>query len=103
DRLDCFQRSEVMNFSRREFLNSSSLAVAGAALWRVPLAGQAAQPPAPAVTRFEDVRRNVGIFTGRGGTIGWFAVPDGALAVDAQFPDTAKACVDGLKAKSAKG
>ena len=91
-----------MSITRREFLNSSSLALAGAAAWRVPLFGQAA-PPAPAVTKFEDIRRNVGIFTGRGGTIGWLAVPDGALAVDAQFPDTAKACVDGLKAKSAKG
>jgi glyoxylase-like metal-dependent hydrolase (beta-lactamase superfamily II) len=28
---------------------------------------------------------------------------DGALAVDSQFPDTAAACVDGLKAKSPKG
>lgn len=70
-------------------------------MWRVPLFGQA--PPTPAVTKFEDIRRNVGIFTGRGGTIGWLAVPDGALAVDAQFPDTAQACVEGLKAKSPKG
>jgi glyoxylase-like metal-dependent hydrolase (beta-lactamase superfamily II) len=76
--------------------------VAGVALRRVPLLGQAAQQP-PAVTKFEDVRRNVGIFTGRGGTIGWLVAPDGALAVDAQFPDTAQACVDGLKAKSPKG
>jgi glyoxylase-like metal-dependent hydrolase (beta-lactamase superfamily II) len=96
-----------MSVSRREFLNSSSLAFAGAAFWRVPVVGQApppaGQPAAPAVTKFEDVRRNVGIFTARGGTIGWLVVPDGALAVDAQYPDTAQACVDGLKAKSAKG
>jgi glyoxylase-like metal-dependent hydrolase (beta-lactamase superfamily II) len=96
-----------VNFSRREFLNSSSLALAGAATWRVPLVGQAGQagqqPPPPAVTKFEDVRRNVGIFTGRGGTIGWFASPDGAIAVDSQFPDTAAACVEGLKGKSPKG
>ena len=90
-----------MSISRRQFVHSSSLALAGAAAWRVPLLGQA--PPAPAVTKFEDIRRNVGIFTGRGGTIGWLAVPDGALAVDAQFPDTAQACVEGLKAKSPKG
>ena len=79
-----------MSVSRREFLNSSSLAFAGAAFWRVPVVGQApppaGQPAAPAVTKFEDVRRNVGIFTARGGTIGWFVVADGALAVDAQFP-----------------
>ena len=90
-----------MSISRRQFVHSASLALAGAAAWRVPLLGQA--PPAPAVTKFEDIRRNVGIFTGRGGTIGWLAVPDGALAVDAQFPDTAQACVEGLKAKSPKG
>ncbi len=90
-----------MSISRRQFLNSSSLALTGAAVWRVPLLGQA--PAMPAVTKFEDVRRNVGVFTGRGGTIGWLVVPDGALAVDAQYPDTAQACVEGLKTKSPKG
>lgn len=93
-----------MSISRREFLNASSIALAGSAVWRVPLLGQTPAPaPPPTVTKFEDVRRNVGIFTGRGGTIGWLVVPDGALAVDAQYPDTAQACVDGLKAKSPKG
>jgi len=84
-------------------MTSSSLGLAGATLWRAPIAGQAAQPPPPAVTKFEDVRRNVGIFTGRGGTIGWLAMPDGVLAIDSQYPDTAQACVDGLKTKSPKG
>jgi glyoxylase-like metal-dependent hydrolase (beta-lactamase superfamily II) len=90
---------------RRRFLTTSSLALAGSALARVPLLGQApaAQAPPPVQTAFEDIRRNVGIFTGRGGTIGWFASPDGAVAVDAQFPDTAKACVTGLQQKSPKG
>ena len=92
-----------MTFTRREFMTSSSLGLAGATLWRAPIAGQAAQPPPPAVTKFEDVRRNVGIFTGRGGTIGWLAMPDGVLAIDSQYPDTAQACVDGLKTKSPKG
>jgi cyclase len=93
-----------MSVDRRQFLTTSSLAVAGTALARVPLIGQApAQTPPPAVTAFEDLRRNVGIFTGRGGTIGWLATPAGAVAVDAQFPDTAKACVTGLQEKSPKG
>jgi len=91
-----------MTFSRREFLNTSSLALTGATLSRVPLLGQAAQATPP-VTKFEDIRRNVGFFTGQGGTIGWLATPDGALAVDSQFPATAPACVEGLKAKSPKG
>ena len=97
-----------MIFDRRTFLTTSSLALAGSAFARVPLLGQApAQtppaPPAPPVTTFEDIRRNVGYFTGQGGTIGWLATPDGAVAVDAQFPTTAKACVEGLQQKAPKG
>jgi cyclase len=92
-----------MACTRRAFLNASTLALMGAAFWRAALFGQAAQQPPPAVTKFEDIRRGVGIFTGRGGTIGWIANGDGAVAVDAQFPDTAAACVEGLKGKSPKG
>ncbi len=99
-----------MTFDRRQFLTTSTLVLAGSALGRLPLAGQTppAQPPpqtpaAPPVTTFVDIRRNAGYFTGQGGTIGWLATPDGAVAVDAQFPATAKACVDGLQQKSPKG
>ena len=94
-----------MKLDRRHFLTTASLALAGSTAIRIPLCGQApAQAPAPPpVTKFEDIRRNVGVFTGQGGTIGWLATPDGAVAVDAQFPATAKACVDGLQQKSAKG
>jgi len=55
------------------------------------------------VTKFEDLRGGVGIFTGQGGTIGWLVTPDGALAVDSQFVATANACVAGLKDRSDKG
>jgi cyclase len=106
-----------VTFTRRQFINSSTIAVAGTALSRLaigqtpsapqgPPASQAPAPqtpPAPVVTKFDDVRRNVGIFSGRGGTIGYLVTPDGAIAVDAQFPDTAKACVEGLQQKSPKG
>jgi cyclase len=94
-----------VTFTRREFIHSSTLAVAGSAFLRLPVGAQTpAQPPQPpTVTKFEDVRRNVGIFTGRGGTIGFLATPEGAIAVDAQFPDTAKACVEGLQQRTPKG
>ena len=93
-----------MTFTRRQFIYSSASAFAGSTLMRLPVAAQApAQQQPPAVTKFEDLRRNVGIFTGRGGTIGWLSTPDGALAVDAQFPETAKACVTGLQQRSPKG
>jgi glyoxylase-like metal-dependent hydrolase (beta-lactamase superfamily II) len=90
-----------VTFTRRHFINSSAVALAGTAFSRLAI-GQP-QAPAPTVTRFEDVRRNVGIFSGRGGTIGYLITPDGAIAVDAQFPDTAKACVEGLQQKASKG
>jgi cyclase len=93
-----------VTFTRRQFIYCSTYAVAGSTLLRVPLGAQApAQQAPPAVTKFEELRRNVGIFTGRGGTIGWLAMPDGVVAVDAQFPDTAKVCVEGLQQRSPKG
>lgn len=93
-----------MTYTRRDFLATSTLALAGTSLCDVPSWAQApAQTPPPAVPKFEDIRRNVGLFTARGGTIGWLATPDGAIAVDSQYADTAPACVEGLKAKSPKG
>jgi glyoxylase-like metal-dependent hydrolase (beta-lactamase superfamily II) len=90
-----------VTLNRREFLTTSTLALAGSALGPLPLLGRG---QAPAVTPvFTDLRRNVGFFTGRGGTIGWLANGVGGVAVDAQFPDTAKACVEGLQKKSPKG
>jgi cyclase len=93
-----------VTLTRRHFIYSSTWAVAGTALLRSPVSGQApAQQAPPVPTSFEDLRRNVGIFNGRGGTIGWLATRDGAIAVDAQFPDTAKECVEGLQQRAAKG
>jgi cyclase len=89
-----------VTFTRREFIASSTAALAGTAFSRIAFSQQPAAPP---VTKFEDLRRNVGFFTGQGGTIGYLVTPDGAIAVDAQFPATAKACVEGLQQKSPKG
>jgi len=98
-----------MKLDRREFFALTS--VGALASWRASTHGflQASaqqQPAAPpqqppaAVPKFEDVRRNVGIFTMRGGTIGWMVNKDAALAIDTQFADTAKACLEGLKQRS---
>ncbi|MEQ9091467.1 MAG: MBL fold metallo-hydrolase [Balneola sp.] len=51
-------------------------------------------------TPFTTLRRNVGTFVGRGGTIGWLATKNSLVAVDSQFPDSAQTCVDGLKEKT---
>ena len=86
--------------NRRHFITTSTAALAGAAFWRVPLVGQ--QQPAPLTTAVKELRRNTGIFTGRGGTIGWLINPGGVVAVDSQFPDSATICVEELLKKSGK-
>src|ERR1044072_1658419 len=43
------------------------------------------------------LRNNVGIFTERGGTVGFLLSKDGIVVIDAQFPDTAQHLIDELK------
>lgn len=88
-----------MSVSRRRFLVFSSAAVAVGALRSVPgLARLAAQ----AQGAFTDLRRGVGVFTMRGGTIGYLLTPDAAVVVDTQYPDTAPVCLDGLRKKTTR-
>ncbi len=54
-------------------------------------------------TPFQTIRRNVGTFVMRGGTIGWLATRDALVAVDSQYPASAQSCLDGLKDKSGLG
>jgi glyoxylase-like metal-dependent hydrolase (beta-lactamase superfamily II) len=49
---------------------------------------------------FSAIRGSVGSFVGQGGTIGWLVSPDGVVVVDTQMPPTAKACLEGLNARS---
>lgn len=88
---------------RRDFLISSTMGMAGAALAPMRAFAQAPAAPAPPVTKFEELRRGVGIFMGRGGTIGYLVNDAGAIAVDSQFMDTAETCVAGLKTRAPKG
>jgi cyclase len=89
--------------NRRQFILSSA-GVAGLSLLRQESwAQQPATPAAPPVTRFEELRRGVGIFIGSGGTIGYLVNGDGAIGVDSQFMNTAEICVAGLKQRAPKG
>jgi cyclase len=89
--------------NRRDFLLRSSLMVTAGLLSRSPLAAQPAPGTAtPPVTAFHPLRRNVGYFTGRGGTIGWLANADAVLAVDTQFPETAAICLAGLPGRDGR-
>jgi glyoxylase-like metal-dependent hydrolase (beta-lactamase superfamily II) len=61
------------------------------------LRGLQGQTPQPL---FTPIRRNVGFFTMRGGTIGYLVNAGGVAVVDSQFPPEAKACLDGLNERS---
>lgn len=99
-----------MSSTRRDFIQSSALLASGLILpvaaraqTSPPAAASAAAPAAPAapvVTSFTLLRRNVGFFSGRGGTIGWLVNKDAIAAVDAQFPDTAERFLAGLPGRS---
>ncbi len=86
-----------MSPTRRDFLASTAAVTAALSLGRTPLA-RALQAQAQAT--FTPIRRNVGFFTMRGGTIGWLVNPDAVVVVDSQFPTEATACLNGLNSRS---
>jgi cyclase len=59
-----------------------------------------AQAPPQVTTSFKELRGGVGLFNGRGGTIGWFISKEAVVAIDSQFPDMAKICLEGLNQRS---
>jgi cyclase len=94
-----------VNWTRREFLVSSSVLVVSAAgvvrlSGQQPGAGQ--QPPQQPAPTFTPLRRNVGLFTGAGGTIGWLVSPSGVVVVDSGMPPNASVCLDGINERSSK-
>lgn len=88
-----------MRWDRREFMRAATIAVTGGVLRAVPVSGQR-RPPAATVPVFTPLRRNVGTFTARGGTVGWLIAPNGVAVVDSQFPDTAQMFVHGLRQRT---
>jgi glyoxylase-like metal-dependent hydrolase (beta-lactamase superfamily II) len=82
--------------TRRTFIRSSVVLAAGASAGGRLLAQAPAAPAAVPAFQFQPLRRDAGIFTGRGGTIGWLASRDALAVVDTQFPDTALVCLKGI-------
>jgi len=80
--------------SRRRFLRQSGTVAAAAPIlssllsWR-PRAGE-----------FTALRRGVGLFTQRGGTIGWLATDEALVVVDTQYPESASDCRSGLQERT---
>ncbi len=98
--------------NRRDFLLKSGVAASLSLFARGPLSAQTPPPAAPAapvpvrppppVTEFKALRRNVGYFTGRGGSIGWLVNSAAVVAVDTQFPDTAAIFLRDLPGRDAR-
>jgi cyclase len=100
--------------NRRDFVLRSSLLASAGLLARLPLLAQApaartnvpvATPAGPLpklTTEFRPLRRGVGLFTGRGGTVGWLSSPDALVVVDTQFPETAAICLAGLPGREGR-
>jgi len=66
---------------RRSFVQSGSLAVTFSAF--TPLLNMIN----PATYQMKLLRRNVGIFSEKGGTIGWLIQPDGIVVIDTQWKE----------------
>lgn len=88
-----------MAHTRRDFLATSAAMTLGALLGR-PLHALASPTAQGAQAAFTPIRRNVGTFTMRGGTVGWLVNARGVAVVDTQFPAEARALLAGLQERS---
>ena len=88
-----------MPLSRRQFVTRT--AAAAAALPLAPAFRFAGRPARRA--EFTAIRRGVGVFTERGGTIGYLQTPEALVAVDTQFPESATTFLAGLRDGSDRG
>jgi glyoxylase-like metal-dependent hydrolase (beta-lactamase superfamily II) len=81
--------------SRRDFLR-----LTGAVAASTPFLSASSWREAASAGTFTELRRGVGIYTERGGTIGWLLTDDGGVVVDTQSPRTAPNCRRGLRERS---
>jgi glyoxylase-like metal-dependent hydrolase (beta-lactamase superfamily II) len=85
-----------MKITRKNFLRSGALITGGLFLPGFKFISAFQEQK----YKFTPIRNNVGIFTERGGTIGWYATQDALVVIDSQYPETAKNLVEGLKQKT---
>jgi cyclase len=76
--------------NRKSFLKNLGLLTAGSVAAPSFIKLLTAEGP------FFKIRDDLGYFSGRGGTIGWFVTDDAIVVVDAQFPNTAEEFVRGI-------
>ncbi|MEL6674157.1 MAG: MBL fold metallo-hydrolase [Bacteroidota bacterium] len=82
--------------NRRNFIKKTGLAATLTALSYRELTAKAFM----AEYKMRALRRNVGVFTERGGTIAWMISPSGLVVVDTQFPEQAGHLIEEIKKQS---
>jgi len=87
-----------MATSRRKFLTSTTLTGVGLSMFYQNLFAHLLYQDASYT--MTPLRKNVGYFTERGGTIGWMIAKDGIVIVDTQFPDQASHLIAEVQKKS---
>jgi glyoxylase-like metal-dependent hydrolase (beta-lactamase superfamily II) len=85
-----------MKLSRKNFLKSSAVLTGGLIFPGFKFLSSLQEK----TYKFTPLRNDIGIFTERGGTIGWCATKDGLVVIDSQYPETAKNLVEELKQKT---
>lgn len=88
-----------MKMTRKEFLRASSLIAGSLFIPSRNIFASISDMP----KGFKTLRNNIGIYSERGGTIGWLANSDGVAVIDSQYPEQAKNMHEGLKTISEKG
>lgn len=72
--------------NRRHFIRNTAILGSAGALFQKQAIAQLFNLPESKITM---LRGNVGIYTERGGTIGFLLAPEGIVVIDSQFPETA--------------
>ena len=84
---------------RRLFMRHSGLIIGSGLVFQQQVLANLFQQPA---YKIQMLRENLGIFTERGGTIGFLLTKEGIVVVDSQFPEQSQHLIDELKKKSDK-
>jgi glyoxylase-like metal-dependent hydrolase (beta-lactamase superfamily II) len=84
---------------RRKFIRNTSLTLAGLALLNKQTLAAFLNDPAWNIKMLTD---DIGVFTEKGGTIGFYLSKKGAVIIDAQFPESAGHLIDELKKRTDK-
>ena len=79
---------------RRQFIQHSALTLAALSLYQSKAFSNISLQQ---TFQFTPLRNNVGMFTERGGTIGWLNSDEGFVVVDSQFANTAPNVIEQLK------